>query len=238
MLQYIDCLSVAENLNNKTLVMLNGESPLLKIAKYQQNEGDEMYVRGVKKDAERLGIRVTEDYTTTMDGALLIGDRKFWSDYTSFKELDVDGVTDSSPYIPAVTEAILRLILLSEMGVEGKTVTVIGRGWVGRSAAKMLLDHNATVVVAHSKTNRDSLTKLLAASDVVVCAANDSAKFGAGSLADGTTLIDVSNSFEFDRINEMEPRRIITTPRKNGIGVITRAVLLRRVALNYLARKG
>ena len=235
MIEYIDCLSLAEGLNDLTRIILNGKSPLLCIAGQQRNAGDEMYVRGVKKDAARLGIRVTEDYVTDTDGVLLIGDRNFWKDFSLFKDLDVDGVTEYSPYVPAVTDAI-REVLGSRMSFAGKTVTVVGRGWVGHSTAKMLLDLNATVAVAHSKTDHDSLAKLFAMSDAVVCAANSGAKFSAGNLADGAILIDVSNSFEFDRINEMEPRRIIATPRKNGVGVVTRAVLLRRVAINCLAK--
>ena len=222
MIEYINCLSVAEELNAQTLSVLNGEHPLLCIACAGKKADDEVYIRGVKKDADRIGILVSEEQSTGADGVLLIGDKNYWNNSVSFNKRDVDGATNSSPYTPAVTEAIWRVIFsrILKTNLAGENVTVIGRGTVGHSVANMLLGANATVSIAHSKTSRDQLDKLLAASDIVVCAAGNGTKFGAGALADGAILIDVSNSFVFDDLNKTELRKLIVTPRRTALALL------------------
>lgn len=232
MIEYIDCLSIANRIKDGIREKLNGASPLLRIARYQATPDDEIYIKGVKKDAEELGFRVTDDPVVNPSGVLLIG-KEYWNDFTSFKELDVDGVTDASPYIPAVAQATNEIIN-SLGGAAGKVATVIGRG-VGSAIAGSLIAQDATVAIAHSKTTMSQMESILFHSDIVVCAARG-ASFSTNLLPfeHDSTLIDIGNCFTLFPADEIGSWTIRMTPRKNGIGVITRAVLLDRVADNYL----
>lgn len=232
MVEYIDCLSIANRIKDGIREKLNRASPLLRIARYQATPDDEIYIKGVKKDAEELGFRVTDDPVVNPSGVLLIG-KEYWKDFTSFKELDVDGVTDASPYIPAVAQATNEIIN-SLGGAAGKMVTVIGRG-VGSAIAGSLIAQDATVVVAHSKTTQSQFESLLHASDVVICAARG-ATFSTKLFwcRPDSYLIDIGNCFDVDPMDVDGPWTLRITPRKNGVGVITRAILLDRVADNYL----
>lgn len=84
---------------------------------------------------------------------------------------DIDGAREDSPYPTGCVRALD--ILLAETGFEvsGKTAVVIGRGEVGLPVAKRLLGLDATVTIAHSKTDANDLTNLIYYADIVVGAA-------------------------------------------------------------------
>ncbi len=56
-------------------------------------------------------------------------------------------------YAPCTAEAVIKLLEYSDIDVDGKNVTVIGRSNViGKPVSMMLIDKNATVTVCHSHT--------------------------------------------------------------------------------------
>lgn len=85
--------------------------------------------------------------------------------------MDIDGVVPDSSFMPPSVRGLD--ILLKEWGYNpvGKSAVVIGRGDVGRPVARYLLDKDATVTVAHSKTPRSDLYAALKTADIVVGAA-------------------------------------------------------------------
>lgn len=231
MIEYIDCLSIASEINATTERLLNGASPVLSVIGFEGDPDDELYLNGVRKDAAKLGISIKSGMKPNTDGVLLFGQ---FSMINELAELDIDGVGENSPHIRAVTEAVTT-ILESRMPLIGKNVTVIGRN-LGVNIAGKLIAKDASVAITHSKTGADQLAKFVGASDVVVCTARGST-FGSGMLRDGTTVIDVSNSFKFSELDEMEPRKLYVTPRINGVGIVTRAILLNRLANNYVMKR-
>ena len=95
-------------------------------------------------------------------------------------EKDVDGMTDvsaagvylgrSAGFAPCTAEAVT--VLLDHYGIDctGKRAVVIGRSpVVGRPAAMLLLERNATVTVCHTKTQ--ALSDVTREADIIVSAA-------------------------------------------------------------------
>lgn len=150
---------------------------------------------------------------------------------------DVDGFKAGSPFLPCTPEGIMY-ILRKEIGdLTGKTALVIGRGkLVGEPLAKLLLKANCTVTIAHSKTK--NLTQMIQGYhyDIIICAAgvpelvdlldcHASIVIDAGiGVKDGKLCGDCYNFTE-----KFSPNmKVATIP--NGIGLMTRAVLMAHVA--------
>ena len=150
-------------------------------------------------------------------------------------EWDVDGFRGKKQ-IRAVTEAALR-VAESKMSLAGKYATVIGRG-VGREIARELVDRDVTVTLCHSKTSEADMDAALLPADVVFCAARG-AEFYPSNAKSEKLIVDISNSFNgsSDRWDKYD-RRVTVTARIGGVGVVTRAVLLDRIADNYRIRTG
>lgn len=148
---------------------------------------------------------------------------------------DVDGSEENSPFLPCTAEGILYM-LKKELGdLTGKTALVIGRGkLVGKPVADLLLAANCTVTVAHSKTQ--SLENQLTNYDIIVSGVGipgliDLTKCRAEMVVDaGTGIVDGKlrgDCFHFDPENQSD-MKVIMMP--NGIGLLTRAVLMAHVA--------
>ncbi len=111
----------------------------------------------------------------------IIGRIPFWK--------DVDGLTtvqkgrfEQMPnachildcLIPCTAQGVIELIneCVPETEWRGKNALVIGRSeLVGKPTAKMLMDADMTVTIAHSKTPKDELLRLFSNADIVVSAA-------------------------------------------------------------------
>lgn len=63
---------------------------------------------------------------------------------------DLDGLI-YDVVCPCVTEAIIRLLDKANL-ISGKSITIIGRGRSTKGLVEDLIQHNATVTIAHSKT--------------------------------------------------------------------------------------
>ena len=84
---------------------------------------------------------------------------------------------------------IMRLLEAYNVKLEGLNALVIGRSQIlGKPMAGMLLNENATVTIAHSKTT--NLNELIGQSDLVVAAVGIPKFISASQLKSGSILID------------------------------------------------
>ncbi len=131
------------------------------------------------------------------------------------------------------------MLLTSRLGdLSGLEAVVIGRSnIVGKPMAQLLLDANATVTIAHSRTK--DLPAVVRRADVVVAAVGRAEMVKADWLKPGATVIDVG----INRVpsNEAGKTRLVgdvdfagasdvagaITPVPGGVGPMTIAVLLR-----------
>ena len=161
---------------------------------------------------------------------------------------DVDGLTPVSTgrlalglngLVPCTPLGSLMLLKDQLGDLSGLNAVVIGRSiLVGKPMAQLLLDANATVTIAHSRTK--DLPEVVRRADIVVAAVGRAEMVKAEWLKPGATVIDVG-------INRLPPEpgadkgRLVgdvaydeaskvagaITPVPGGVGPMTIAVLLR-----------
>jgi methylenetetrahydrofolate dehydrogenase (NADP+)/methenyltetrahydrofolate cyclohydrolase len=156
---------------------------------------------------------------------------------------DVDGANPLSlgrlaaglpAFAPATAEAVVTL--LDHHGVElaGSHVAVVGRSTVvGKPAAHLLLDRNATVTVCHSRTK--DLASITSAADIVVAAVGRAGLLTADHIAPGAVVVDVGTNPTDDGTGllgdvdaaSVTGRAAALTPVPGGVGPVTTALLLR-----------
>jgi methylenetetrahydrofolate dehydrogenase (NADP+) / methenyltetrahydrofolate cyclohydrolase len=165
---------------------------------------------------------------------------------------DVDGLTAVSagrlaqgrPGLrPCTPQGVLELLDAYEVDLEGAEAVVVGRSLlVGRPLGALLLQRNATVTTAHSRT-RD-LGAVCARADVVVAAVGVPGLIRGGWVKPGAAVIDVGvnrlagglvGDVDFDAARE---RAGLITPVPGGVGPMTIACLLRNTLLAAQAQLG
>ena len=156
---------------------------------------------------------------------------------------DVDGanpvslgrlMTGRPAFAPATAEAVLRLLDHHEVALEGRRAVVVGRSaLVGKPVAQLLLDHNATVTICHSRT-RD-LAAVTREAEVLVVAAGRAGLIGPDYVAPGAVVVDVGTNATPDGglAGDVDPAVAdvagALSPVPGGVGPVTTAVLLRHV---------
>jgi len=154
---------------------------------------------------------------------------------------DVDGLTPHNAGLLWVGRKGLRpctpfgsMRLLDECGakLDGARAIVVGRSnLVGKPIAAMLLERNATVVLAHSKTV--DLDERVREADIVIAAVGRAEIIRGAWIKEGATVIDVGINRGVDGklIGDVEfkaaaERARAITPVPGGVGPMTIAMLL------------
>ncbi|MDH6114478.1 methylenetetrahydrofolate dehydrogenase (NADP+)/methenyltetrahydrofolate cyclohydrolase [Kitasatospora sp. MAP12-15] len=155
-------------------------------------------------------------------------------------EKDVDGANPLSlgrlaaglpAFAPATAEAVVRLIEHHGVETSGRHAVVVGRSTVvGKPAAHLLLDRDATVTVCHSRT-RD-LAAITSTADILVAAVGRAGLLKAEHVGEGAVVIDVGTNPTPDGglVGDVDPaaaeRAGALTPVPGGVGPVTTALLL------------
>ena len=135
--------------------------------------------------------------------------------------------------LPCTPKGII--VLLERAGVElsGKRAVVIGRSnIVGKPVAKLLLDRNCTVTIAHSRTQ--DLPALCREADIVVAAIGRAKMITADYIKPGAAVIDVGinrtadghlvGDVDFEAVKDIAG---YITPVPGGVGPMTITMLMR-----------
>ena len=170
------------------------------------------------------------------------------------KEKDVDGFHPGnvaslwqklSCILPCTPKGIIRFLDKAGVEIEGKKAVVIGRSnIVGLPAAKLLLDRNATVTIAHSRTQdlaivaseADSLGEAIGRPNFVT----------ADLVGAGEAVIDVGvnrdpetgklcGDVDFEACKD---KASVITPVPGGVGPMTRACLMENTLECFLRKMG
>jgi methylenetetrahydrofolate dehydrogenase (NADP+)/methenyltetrahydrofolate cyclohydrolase len=154
-------------------------------------------------------------------------------DVDGFHPVNVGRLWSGKPgLVPCTPRGCLRLLLATGVRLEGARALVVGRSnLVGRPMAALLLNANATVDIAHSKS-RD-LAELCREADVLVVAAGQLGLVQGGWIKPGSAVIDVGiHRVEDGRLAgdvDFETARHVAawiTPVPGGVGPMTIAMLL------------
>lgn len=159
---------------------------------------------------------------------------------------DVDGfhpinvgklVIGEAKLIPCTPLGILEMIKSTGEEIDGKLALVIGRSnIVGKPISTLLLQNNATVITAHSKTK--NLDSLLEQADIIVsCVGSAHFLTGDEKVKETVTIIDVGNNYKDGKLvgdvnleNFMGKVKYIS-PVPGGVGPLTITMLMRNTLI-------
>lgn len=144
-------------------------------------------------------------------------------------------------FVPATPKGVMELIKEYNIDLTGKKVLVIGRSHlVGRPLAQLLVNANATVTIAHSRTT--NLEQLCYQSEVIVAAVGVMHIIQKDWLRQGVVLIDVGIHRTKDNklTGDIDPTCMevasYMTPVPKGVGPMTIAMLLENTMQAYKMR--
>jgi methylenetetrahydrofolate dehydrogenase (NADP+)/methenyltetrahydrofolate cyclohydrolase len=133
--------------------------------------------------------------------------------------------------VGATPVGILALLNEYKIPLAGEKAVVVGRSdIVGKPVAHLLLHHNATVTICHSRTV--DLARETLDADVLVVAVGIPALVTADMVKTGATVIDVGmNRTDDGLLGDVDPGAMdvaaFMTPVPGGVGPLTIACLLR-----------
>lgn len=134
--------------------------------------------------------------------------------------------------IPSTPAGIMEMFKEYQIDLEGKTALVIGRSnIVGKPMAQLLLDANATVTIAHSRTK--NLAELARQADILVVAIGRGHFVTKEFVKPGAVVIDVGmnrdengkliGDVKYDGVAEVASH---ITPVPGGVGPMTITMLM------------
>lgn len=201
---------------------------------------------------ELLNVIESLNNDENIDGILLqhpvprhIDERKCFNRIKPSK--DVDGVTSAGfgamcmqeeAYVSATPYGIMKIIEYYNIEVEGKEAVVIGRSAIlGKPVAMMLLNKNATVTIAHSKTK--NLPEIVKRADIVVACVGKPKFVKKEWLKEGVVIIDAGynpgNIGDVDLENASELASAYT-PVPGGVGPMTIVSLMEQTIKSFEKR--
>lgn len=207
-----------------------------------------------KKTTTEELLEVIEELNAdeNVDGILLqhpvpkhIDERKC---FNSIKmEKDVDGVTSSGfgamsmgeeAFASATPLGIMKLLEYYNVEIEGKKAIVIGRSAIlGKPIAMMLLNKNATVTIAHSKTK--DLEKYVKEADIVVACVGKPKFVKKEWLKEGVVIVDAGYNPGNVGDVDLENATLVAsayTPVPGGVGPMTIVSLMHQTVLSFEKR--
>lgn len=158
---------------------------------------------------------------------------------------DADCITDGSlaglfadlpkGFPPCTPCACMEMLKHYNIDLIGKKVVVIGRSLVvGKPVALMLVNQNATVTIAHSKTV--DLPKVCQDADILIVAAGRAEMINKDYIRKGQVIIDVGINFNEEgkikgdvNFEDAEPLASAISPVPGGVGAVTTSILAQHV---------
>lgn len=140
--------------------------------------------------------------------------------------------------IPSTPAGIMELLKANHIELEGKHVVIVGRSnIVGKPLAHLLLEANATVTIAHSRTK--NLKQLTQMADILVVAVGQPELITKDYVKTGAVVIDVGiNRTESGLkgdvdFNNVKSKVAAITPVPGGVGPMTIAMLMNQTYQAY-----
>lgn len=236
------------------VVILVGEDPASQV--YVRNKERSALAAGFKSEVVRLPETISEaelleiiaryNQDTDWHGILVqlplpahINEEKILLAIDPDKDVDGFHPTNMGKFwsghpvmIPSTPAGIMEMFKEYEVDLEGKSALVIGRSnIVGKPMAQLLLDANATVTIAHSRTK--NLAELARQADILVVAIGRGHFVTKDFIKPGAVVIDVGmNRDENGKLigdvasDEVAEVASLLTPVPGGVGPMTITMLM------------
>lgn len=196
----------------------------------------------LNRDDSVDGILVQLPLPAHIDEARVIEAISKEKDVDGFHPLNVAALWQKLPcLLPCTPKGIIKLLDKAGVEIEGKKAVVIGRSnIVGCPVSKLLLDRNATVTIAHSRTK--NLADVTREADILVVAIGRPKFVTADMVGEGAAVIDVGvnrdpetgklcGDVDFDAVCD---KASVITPVPGGVGPMTRACLMENTIECYI----
>lgn len=162
---------------------------------------------------------------------------------------DVDGLTILNQGLllkqdglkPCTPLGVVELLKRYDIPIEGKNCVVIGRSdLVGRPAAMLMLNENATVTITHSGTT--NLKEHTKQADILIVAMGRAGFIDESYIKEGAVVVDVGIHRQDGKlVGDVDPEAFektsYHTPVPGGVGPMTIAMLMSNTLLAYQRRQ-
>ncbi|MBY4972314.1 bifunctional methylenetetrahydrofolate dehydrogenase/methenyltetrahydrofolate cyclohydrolase [Streptococcus suis] len=247
-------LKVEKGLTPGLVVILVGENPASQV--YVRNKERSALAAGFKSEVVRVPDTISEkellalieryNQDSEWHGILVqlplpahISEEKVLLAIDPDKDVDGFHPTNMGKFwsghpvmIPSTPAGIMEMFKEYQIELEGKTAVVIGRSnIVGKPMAQLLLDANATVTIAHSRTK--NLPELARQADILVVAIGRGHFVTKDFVKPGAVVIDVGmnrdangkliGDVKYDEVAEVAS---YITPVPGGVGPMTITMLM------------
>lgn len=249
----VDKLKEADNVPGLAVILV-GEDPASQI--YVRNKARQATAIGLNSSVVRLPETVSEqelldlieqyNQSEQWHGILVqlplpehISEEKVLlaidpeKDVDGFHPMNMGRLWSGNPLmIPATPAGIMEMFREYNVELSGKRAVVIGRSnIVGKPMAQLLMMADATVTIAHSKT--ENLRELTKEADVLVVAIGRDRMIKAEDVKEGAVVIDVGmnrdedgklhGDVDFDEVKDVAS---LITPVPGGVGPMTITMLM------------
>ncbi|MCH5225312.1 MAG: bifunctional methylenetetrahydrofolate dehydrogenase/methenyltetrahydrofolate cyclohydrolase FolD [Muribaculaceae bacterium] len=202
-------------------------------------------IESLNNDDSVDGILVQLPLPAHIDEDKVIETISLSKDVDGFHPLNVAALWQKRDCIyPCTPKGVIQLLDKAGVKIEGKKAVVIGRSnIVGLPVSKMLLDRNATVTIAHSRTQ--NLPSVTSEADILVVAIGRPKFVTEEMVKPGAAVIDVGvnrdpatgklcGDVDFDTVAQ---KASVITPVPGGAGPMTRACLMQNTLECFLRRQ-
>ena len=249
----VDKLKEADNVPGLAVILV-GEDPASQI--YVRNKARQATAIGLNSSVVRLPETVSEqelldlieqyNQSEQWHGILVqlplpehISEEKVLlaidpeKDVDGFHPMNMGRLWSGNPLmIPSTPAGIMEMFREYDVELSGKGAVVIGRSnIVGKPMAQLLMMADATVTIAHSKT--ENLRELTKEADVLVVAIGRDRMIKAEDVKEGAVVIDVGmnrdedgklhGDVDFDEVKDVAS---LITPVPGGVGPMTITMLM------------
>lgn len=163
-------------------------------------------------------------------------------------EKDVDGFSPVSTgnlvagkpcFAPCTPAGVVEMLKYEGIEISGKHCVIVGRSnIVGKPAALLMLQENATVTICHSRTK--NLTEEVSRADIVIAAIGKPGFITADMIKEGAVVIDVginrlpsgkvTGDVDFEAVKE---KASYITPVPGGVGPMTITMLMKNTLKSW-----
>lgn len=204
----------------------------------------EQTIDALNQDERVDGILVQLPLPDHLDSVSLLHQIHPDKDVDGLHPVNLGRLVRGEPGLRSCTpDGVMRLLREYQIQVKGKQAVVVGRSiLVGKPMALMLLEADATVTVAHSRSH--NLNELTRNADILIAAVGRPQMITADMVKPNSVVIDVGinriphesgksrlvGDVDFDSVRDVAQ---YITPVPGGVGAMTVAMLLHNTVLSY-----